>query len=231
MEPVRREARAGRLAVHRAFRARDGSRDAPVCAAPASPPIGTSAGGRHETRPRADRRRFRVHARPHRRCSCRATRKSWSSARRPTRIEARQAIKALNPDVMTLDVEMPQMDGLEFLEKVMRLRPFPVVMVSSLTAQGKRGGDRGAGNRRRQLRRQTDDRRILTRSKICRRRSSPPPTRVSTGGRSQPPCAPLRRLPPYQPDGSIVAIGASTGGVEALIAVISQLSAPIALRR
>ena len=51
-------------------------------------------------------------------------------------LEARQAIKALNPDVMTLDVEMPKMDGLEFLEKVMRLRPFPVVMVSSLTARG-----------------------------------------------------------------------------------------------
>ena len=51
-------------------------------------------------------------------------------------LQAREAIKALNPDVMTLDVEMPKMDGLEFLEKVMRLRPFPVVMVSSLTARG-----------------------------------------------------------------------------------------------
>ncbi len=51
-------------------------------------------------------------------------------------LEAREAIKALNPDVMTLDVEMPKMDGLEFLEKVRRLRTFPVVMVSSLTARG-----------------------------------------------------------------------------------------------
>ncbi len=49
---------------------------------------------------------------------------------------ARKAIKELNPDVMTLDVEMPEMDGLEFLEKVMRLRPMPVVMVSTLTARG-----------------------------------------------------------------------------------------------
>ena len=47
-------------------------------------------------------------------------------------LEAREAIKALNPDVMTLDVEMPHMNGLEFLEKVMRLRPLPVIMVSSL---------------------------------------------------------------------------------------------------
>ena len=51
-------------------------------------------------------------------------------------LEAREAIKALNPDVMTLDVEMPHMNGIEFLEKVMRLRPLPVVMVSSLTDRG-----------------------------------------------------------------------------------------------
>ena len=50
--------------------------------------------------------------------------------------QARAAIKELQPDVMTLDVEMPGMNGLEFLDKVMRLRPFPVVMVSSLTAKG-----------------------------------------------------------------------------------------------
>ena len=46
-------------------------------------------------------------------------------------LEARQAIKALNPDVITLDVEMPNMNGLEFLEKIMRLRPMPVIMVST----------------------------------------------------------------------------------------------------
>jgi two-component system, chemotaxis family, protein-glutamate methylesterase/glutaminase len=48
-------------------------------------------------------------------------------------IEAREMIKALNPDVLTLDVEMPKMDGLDFLGKLMRLRPMPVIMVSSLT--------------------------------------------------------------------------------------------------
>jgi len=46
---------------------------------------------------------------------------------------AREKIKALNPDVLTLDVEMPKMDGLAFLERLMRLRPMPVVMISSLT--------------------------------------------------------------------------------------------------
>jgi len=49
---------------------------------------------------------------------------------------ARDKIKALNPDVLTLDVEMPRMDGLSFLEKLMRARPMPVVMVSSLTERG-----------------------------------------------------------------------------------------------
>ena len=51
-------------------------------------------------------------------------------------LEAREAIKALNPDVVTLDVEMPKMDGLAFLEKIMRLRPMPVIMVSTLTSRG-----------------------------------------------------------------------------------------------
>jgi two-component system chemotaxis response regulator CheB len=49
---------------------------------------------------------------------------------------ARDKIKSLNPDVLTLDVEMPRMDGLAFLRNLMRLRPMPVVMCSSLTQQG-----------------------------------------------------------------------------------------------
>ncbi|SDW77870.1 protein-glutamate methylesterase/protein-glutamine glutaminase [Nitrosomonas oligotropha] len=48
-------------------------------------------------------------------------------------LAAREMIRELNPDVLTLDVEMPKMDGLDFLEKLMRLRPMPVVMVSTLT--------------------------------------------------------------------------------------------------
>ncbi|MDF3035007.1 MAG: chemotaxis response regulator protein-glutamate methylesterase [Paucimonas sp.] len=54
----------------------------------------------------------------------------------PDPIVARDLIKQTNPDVLTLDVEMPRMDGLDFLEKLMRLRPMPVVMVSSLTEKG-----------------------------------------------------------------------------------------------
>lgn len=54
----------------------------------------------------------------------------------PDPLAAREMIKALNPDVLTLDVEMPKMDGIEFLGRLMRLRPMPVVMISSLTARG-----------------------------------------------------------------------------------------------
>ncbi len=54
----------------------------------------------------------------------------------PDPLIARERIKQLSPDVLTLDVEMPKMDGLTFLENLMRLRPMPVVMVSSLTEQG-----------------------------------------------------------------------------------------------
>lgn len=49
---------------------------------------------------------------------------------------ARDKIKQLNPDVLTLDVEMPRMNGLQFLNNLMRLRPMPVVMVSTLTEAG-----------------------------------------------------------------------------------------------
>lgn len=54
----------------------------------------------------------------------------------PDPLVARELIKQHNPDVLTLDVEMPRMDGLDFLERLMRLRPMPVLMVSSLTERG-----------------------------------------------------------------------------------------------
>jgi two-component system chemotaxis response regulator CheB len=54
----------------------------------------------------------------------------------PDALVARELIKTLNPDVLTLDVQMPKMDGIEFLSRLMRLRPMPVVMVSSSTQAG-----------------------------------------------------------------------------------------------
>jgi two-component system chemotaxis response regulator CheB len=135
-------------------------------------------------------------------------------------LEAREAIKALDPDVMTLDVEMPKMDGLAFLEKVMRLRPFPVVMVSSLTAKGAhatiRAMELGAvdciGKPSMDHPDTFDD--LPARVKAAagarlRNRADARPARAAAPASS------------YQPDGKIVAIGASTGGVEALIAVLT----------
>ena len=51
-------------------------------------------------------------------------------------IIAREMIRELNPDVITLDIEMPRMDGIDFLGRLMRLRPMPVVMISTLTERG-----------------------------------------------------------------------------------------------
>src|ERR1043166_152237 len=51
-------------------------------------------------------------------------------------LDAREKIKKLNPDVLTLDIEMPRMNGLSFLEKIMNLRPMPVIMVSTLAQRG-----------------------------------------------------------------------------------------------
>jgi two-component system chemotaxis response regulator CheB len=137
-------------------------------------------------------------------------------------IEARQAIKALAPDVMTLDVEMPKMDGLEFLEKVMRLRPFPVVMVSGHTARGtaaaiaalELGAVSCVGKPTMAEPNTFDDLAAKVKAAACARvdrRLRPEafhPTASSAG---------------YQTDGRIVAIGASTGGVEALVSVVSRL--------
>src|SRR3982750_3807170 len=54
----------------------------------------------------------------------------------PDPLIARDRIKALNPDAITLDIEMPHMDGVSFLRKIMSLRPMPVVMISTLTQAG-----------------------------------------------------------------------------------------------
>ena len=134
-------------------------------------------------------------------------------------LEARQAIKALNPDVMTLDVEMPKMDGLEFLEKVMRLRPFPVVMISSLTARGAaatiRAMELGAvdciGKPSIEHPNSFDD--------LPSRVRAAAGARMPRAGQGRPTA--VDEVASFRPDGKIVAIGASTGGVEALIAVLA----------
>lgn len=140
--------------------------------------------------------------------------------------EARQAIKALNPDVMTLDVEMPNMNGIDFLEKVMRLRPMPVVMVSTLTTRGAEvtlealelgavdcvakpftGGLDG-------FRELPEKVKVAARARVRpldRVAGAPTPSRLASGA------APG--------EGRLIAIGSSTGGVEALVAILSRFPA------
>jgi two-component system chemotaxis response regulator CheB len=138
--------------------------------------------------------------------------------------EARTLIKELNPDVLTLDVEMPGMDGLTFLERIMRLRPMPVVMCSTLTARGTEvtiealrlgavdciakpsasAGDLAAAA-----------------ALLCRtvRDAAQSQARPSLG-------VPAQR--PAQPSGTwrqdmVILVGASTGGVEALFTFLGAL--------
>ncbi|AEI38004.1 MAG: chemotaxis response regulator protein-glutamate methylesterase [Zymomonas mobilis subsp. pomaceae] len=145
---------------------------------------------------------------------------------------ARQMIKELNPDVMTLDIEMPGMDGLDFLEKVMRLRPMPVIMVSALTAAGAEATLKamelgafdcfakpalGFASDRSQSLALIEMIKAAAKSGGHRpifRRHSSNATQVKSSSVSS---------SGYRPKpGSIIAIGASTGGVETLLALLKD---------
>ena len=133
--------------------------------------------------------------------------------------EARGMIKALNPDVVTLDIEMPNMNGIEFLEKIMRLRPMPVVMVSSLTQAGAemtlRALELGAVDcvAKPTVATNTADtlNEVAVKVKAAARASV----------RTKPDDKVAVRRKDYMPSGDIVAIGSSTGGVEALLSILS----------
>jgi len=136
--------------------------------------------------------------------------------------EARQAIKNLSPDVITLDIEMPNMNGLEFLEKIMRLRPTPVIMVSTLTQAGAdvnlRALEIGAFDcvaKPSSFNLNSFDQlaeKVKEAAKSPRRRTAPRAAPKPLGGA-------------FSPDGRLIAIGSSTGGVEALITILSKFPA------
>ncbi len=144
-------------------------------------------------------------------------------------LEAREAIKALNPDLMTLDVEMPKMDGLAFLEKVMRLRPFPVIMVSSLTARGAsatiRAMELGAvdcvGKPSIDQPNSFDDLPARVKAAATARLHKRADDHAARPHKRADERAARESSSSYEPDGKVVAIGASTGGVEALITVLT----------
>jgi two-component system, chemotaxis family, protein-glutamate methylesterase/glutaminase len=156
----------------------------------------------------------------------------------PDPLVAREMIKSLNPDMVTLDVEMPKMDGLDFLERLMRLRPMPVLMVSTMTESGSeitfralelgavdfiakpkidivRGMEEYAAEI-------TDKIRAVAHARV-RRRVSPPVINIEEKFSADAilPSVAAR----FSSTEKLIVIGASTGGTEAIREVLSKLPA------
>ena len=145
----------------------------------------------------------------------------------PDPFMARDKILELNPDVITLDIEMPRMDGLTFLKKIMSNRPMPVIVVSSLTQKGsamalealedgavevlaKPGGSFSVGEMGAQL---AD--KIRAASKVRFLKKLTPPVKGAT--------ATMHGKSITQTTNKIIALGSSTGGTEALTVVLAQM--------
>ena len=140
--------------------------------------------------------------------------------------QAREMIKKLNPDVLTLDVEMPKMDGISFLKNLMRLRPMPVVMISTLTQKGspitlealELGAVDFIAKPTSNVRAQLNNYASLVQQKV----------RIAAGARIRS----FKKTPPdTKPISSetefllnkVIAIGASTGGTEAIKEVLIKM--------
>lgn len=147
----------------------------------------------------------------------------------PDPFVARDKILSLKPDVLTLDIEMPRMDGLTFLKKVMHYQPMPVIVVSSLGVASSRtalealeagaidvlakpGGPQSVGELR-----------LTIASKIRAARIARLQSPKETPSPIQAPAAP--RSSPSFPSTAVIAIGASTGGTEAIRKVLAGLPA------
>lgn len=152
---------------------------------------------------------------------------------------AREMIRELNPDVLTLDVEMPRMDGIDFLGRLMRLRPMPVVMISTLTERGAEVTMRalelgavdfvakpriGLADGIKELASQIVDKvRVAAAAQIKRAVVAAGPSAPADG--SAPPVrsefVPIGRLSTEK----LICIGASTGGTEAIKEVLIRMPA------
>jgi two-component system chemotaxis response regulator CheB len=143
---------------------------------------------------------------------------------------AREKIKALNPDVLTLDIEMPRMDGLTFLEKLMRGHPMPVVMISSLTDKGAdttlRALSLGAIDYVSKPKLDVTNGTIDHADEIIAKVKAAARVKVrSASASTAPPVTQTGRTYHFSATHKIVAIGASTGGTEALKELLSPLPA------
>ncbi|MGZ8266640.1 MAG: protein-glutamate methylesterase/protein-glutamine glutaminase [Burkholderiales bacterium] len=147
----------------------------------------------------------------------------------PDPLVAREMIRNLDPDVITLDIEMPRMDGLDFLEKLMRLRPMPVLMISTLTERGSDATLRalelgavdfipkpriGIASGIREYSAQITEKIRVAAAARPRRASAPAKAEA----------APLHTAPlRIGSTEKVIVIGASTGGTEAIKDVLVQL--------
>ncbi len=158
---------------------------------------------------------------------------------------ARDKIVALRPDVLTLDIEMPRMDGLTFLDKLMRHYPLPVIVISSLTQSSthaamealsrgavdvlaKPGGPYSVGDLREDLPRRV--RAAAWAGSRLRQERNQVLTSVRSNSKAEPPAAAGPVTPQEQAyaggacrEHQVVAIGASTGGTQAIEAILSKL--------
>lgn len=150
---------------------------------------------------------------------------------------AREMIRELNPDVITLDVEMPKMDGLDFLARLMRLRPMPVVMLSTLTERGAEVTMRalelgaidfvakpriGLAEGLRELSGQIVEKiRIASAAQVHRIASGPPAAAKAAVSAPAGGWAAIGRISTEK----LIAIGASTGGTEAIKDVLIKMPA------
>jgi len=143
---------------------------------------------------------------------------------------ARDKILALNPDVLTLDIEMPRMDGLTFLKKLMHFHPMPAIIISSLAQPScaaalqalesgavevlaKPGGPYSVGELRQSL------------AQKVRAAAAARMQKAGTAGRVEQAQAQVRLAEAAWPAGTVLAIGASTGGTEAIAAVLTRMPA------
>ena len=162
----------------------------------------------------------------------------------PDPLIAREKIKRIIPDVLTLDIEMPHMDGISFLKNLMRLRPMPVVMISTLTEKGapatlealELGAVDFVGKPKTDMANGMHDfsaeiiEKVRAASKANVRALENRPAATEVAPTQKPPLDINKRL--YVKPGQLVAIGASTGGTEAIKTVLIDMpenSPPIVL--
>ncbi len=152
---------------------------------------------------------------------------------------AREMIRELNPDVITLDIEMPRMDGIDFLGRLMRLRPMPVVMISTLTERGAEVTMRalemgavdfvakpriGVADGLSELSSQIVEKIRIAASAHIKRAVPASPANATGGSTPAVPRAPVVSIGRVSTE-KLICIGASTGGTEAIKEILTRMPA------